>query len=55
MTSPLISFHSLEEVGDLLVGVFVVGITHIGTLSKQGIRFIEKEDPVFVFGFIKKG
>src|SRR5690606_27000988 len=30
-----------------------MGILHIGSFAKQSIRFIKKQNPVFIFGFFK--
>src|SRR5690554_6474006 len=50
----IITFDSLEQVRNFLVCIFIVGIPHAGPLSKNGIRFIEEEDPIFVFRFVKQ-
>src|SRR5215510_12729073 len=46
-------FDALEQEGDLLVGVPVVGILGLAAFAKERIRFIKKENPAFVLRLVK--
>jgi hypothetical protein len=50
---PAVVLNSLQQITGLLVRVTVPGVTYIGTLSEQRIRFIKKQDPALVFSNIK--
>ena len=47
-------FNALQQVSDFLVGVAVVRAFGLGTLAKQSIGFVKKEDPVTERGFIEE-
>lgn len=47
------SFDALEEEGDFLVGVAVVSVFGFAPFAKEGIGFIEEENPVFVLGLVE--
>jgi len=40
----------LQQIGDLLVGVLVVGVADAGALSEKRVGLVEKEYPAFVLG-----
>src|SRR5262245_41552893 len=46
-----ILLHLLEEIADFDVGIAIVGIFDLGTLAKQGIRLVKKEDGITGLGF----
>ena len=42
--------HPLQQVGDLDVGVAVVGVAHLGPLAEEGIGLVEEQDGVDAVG-----
>lgn len=50
----VVALDSLQQVGHFLVGVFIMRITDVRSLTEQGIGFVKEQDPVFVLGFIEE-
>jgi len=50
----IVIFNSLQQIGNFLIGVFVVGVPYFCPFTKNGIGLVKKQDPVFVLGLIKE-
>lgn len=43
----------LQEVGDFLVGILIMGILHTGSFAKEGIGLVKEKDLATELGFFK--
>ena len=50
---PAVLLDPLEQEGDLLVGVPVVGVVDLGALAEQRVGLVEEEDPAAVLGLVE--
>ena len=48
IATPVVLLHPLQQVGDLDVGVAVVGVAHLGALAEQRVGLVEEQDGVGV-------
>lgn len=51
---PVVALDPLQQVGQFLVGIFIVPLTDFRALAEQGIGVVEKQDPVLVLGLVEQ-
>lgn len=51
---PVIAFYPLEQIGNLLVSVFIMGVADVSPFAEQSVCLVKKQNPIFMLCLVKK-